>query len=300
MDYSSGSAENTTIQSHSTEADRDDDQMIPRSHPGHHECFGRRLVGSNRHHPHPSLRYLRQRDDRHHTAETSVRLVSHERLPDGPGPVRHRHAVQCSSTHVVTEGAGLRYLRQSRDRLQAGHLDDGHHGHVVGLAPRGSHRPASRLRRLAPPRQRHLYTSQKCRHHSRYNRCVQFASLTRLAWVQDNETVQRDHREVYLWFHGLSRLLGQRLGPGQHVRLLRHSLCGSHRQQRSPRLEANRFCEGSQRKVRYWKCEPERQPPEKSLVCHSHHHHRLRRFRSDNCSPYDIQHLFLWLRVTEY
>ena len=28
MDYSSGSAENTTIQSHSTEADRDDDQMI--------------------------------------------------------------------------------------------------------------------------------------------------------------------------------------------------------------------------------------------------------------------------------
>ena len=38
----------------------------------------------------------------------------------------------------------------------------------------------------------------------------------------------------------------------------------------------------------------------KSLVCHSHYYHRLRRFRSDNCSPYDVQHLFLWLCITEY
>ena len=37
----------------------------------------------------------------------------------------------------------------------------------------------------------------------------------------------------------------------------------------------------------------------KSLVCHSHYYHRLRRFRSDNCSPYDVQHLFLWLCITE-
>ena len=39
--------------------------------------------------------------------ETSVRLVSDERLPDRPGPVGHRHVVQRSSAHVGTEGSGL-------------------------------------------------------------------------------------------------------------------------------------------------------------------------------------------------
>ena len=158
-----------------------------RSHPGFRQQSGRRLVGQNQHHGHPSLRHLRQRDDRHHTEETSVRLVSHERLPDRPGPVRHRHAVLRSSAHVGTEGAGLRCLRQSRGHLQVGSVGNEPCIHIVGLAPCGSHRPASRLRRLAPPRQHHLHTSQKCRRQRHHHGRMRLASIAHVPRVRSGE-----------------------------------------------------------------------------------------------------------------
>ena len=199
-----------------------------------------------------------------------------------------------------SEDAGLRRVRQPRGGLQGGYLGHEQLSRFVSLAARGSHRPASRLCRLAPPRQRHLHTSQKCRQHCRHHLRVQPALLPHVVRVRVGGYGERDNTEMHLRFRRLPGILRERLGQGGYAHLLCPSLCVPHRQQLASRVEADRCHERCQREVFRRIGGPEGPSPEESLVCHRHHHHRVRRFRPHYRSSHHVQHVLLWLRFQRH